>query len=553
MASNPAIVPSEAIPSVRPDTLRAPHAAALAAVLAVLGVASIWPTAIILKQLWMSDPLRSIGMLMPVVSFLLVLRAWRSIGWEMDGSWWGLVLIAVTAVVVQLRDQALFLLVLWPACSISLPPPSVAAFAYASGVVLLFGGPRLFRAALFPLALLWFVNPVPRMFNLLVDLPLQHASAHVARSFAMALGQPLTPDQLRLMFTPKFGMFIAPGCNGIRGSVTMGLIALIAGSFRRFRWYIHAAVVAGAVLLGYVFNFLRLCLLVVYYLIALHIHWLQSRATMGDYIIGGSLFLLGTIFLCYAILGLSTEQEPLGNFSSRTPYNSRPGGGFLLRAAALLVIAFLGCYQVAHAYTRSHSAEILKQQADQQSTTGTFPATLGTYTLSRTWNEKLTSGVVLYHWAQYLSADHTSSVAVGVDVGLPGTHESLMCHVARGDDPLWRNQLTLPTEGGVPVSFSGAIFSDGVTQTLDATTICTGSSCGEYTDDRTHFGLVYSRVDARSLLGQHTRRPIPILLRVESVDSMLAKNDAPQILTAALRNFVASVNLEKLTEPYRQY
>ena len=50
-------------------------------------------------------------------------------------------------------------------------------------------------------------------------------------------------------------MFIAPGCNGIRGAVTMGLIALIAGYIYRFRWYAHVAVVAGAVLLGYVFNF----------------------------------------------------------------------------------------------------------------------------------------------------------------------------------------------------------------------------------------------------------------------------------------------------------
>ena len=104
-----------------------------------------------------------------------------------------------------------------------------------SGLALLFGGQGLVRAAWFPLALLVAVNPVPHVFNVYVDLPLQRASAHVARAFAMALGQPLSPDKLRLMFTPEFGMFIAPGCNGIRGAVTMGLIALVAGYLYRFK------------------------------------------------------------------------------------------------------------------------------------------------------------------------------------------------------------------------------------------------------------------------------------------------------------------------------
>jgi len=209
----------------------------------------------ILWVMWTTDALKSIGMFIPLVSLVLILRVWRSLGWEMDGSWWGFAILVATAVVVQMRDRSILILVLSPQWQISLPPPPLVVFAYGAGVVLLFGGTRLFRAALFPLVLLFFVNPVPHIFNTLIDLPLQRASAHVARSFAIALGQPLSPDQLRLMFTPDFGMFIAPGCNGIRGAVTMGFIALVAGYVYRFRWYAHTAVVTGAVLLGYVFNF----------------------------------------------------------------------------------------------------------------------------------------------------------------------------------------------------------------------------------------------------------------------------------------------------------
>src|SRR5438270_8643914 len=113
----------------------------------------------------------------------------------------------------------------------------------------------------------------------------------------MHLGQPLTPDHLRLMFTPEFGMFIAPGCNGIRGSVTMALIAIFAGYVYRFRWYNNAVLLTGAVLLGYFFNLVRLCTLVLYYIVALHFPWLQNRAEMADYILGGALFLCATFLL----------------------------------------------------------------------------------------------------------------------------------------------------------------------------------------------------------------------------------------------------------------
>src|SRR3984885_13733836 len=374
---------------------RAQHAAGLAALLAVLGLTTIWSTVNGLWALWTTDALKSIGMFIPLVSFVLILRAWRSLGWEMEGNWWGLVVLAVTAAVVHLREQCILVFVLSPQWSIYIPPHSLVFFAYGAGVVLFFGGTRLFRAALFPLILLWFVNPVPHIFNVFVDLPLQRASAHVARAFAIALGQPLSPDQLRLMFTPEFGMFIAPGCNGIRGAVTMGFIALIAGYVYRFRWSAHVAVVAGAVLLGYVFNFARLCILVLYYLVALRFTWLRSRAEMGDYIIGACLFLLGTFLLFYVVRRLSESpgriKPPamnLATFADRAAggggRDGSHGGGdggewgwrgggdsarpsFYLRFLAMLVLVLFSCYGVANAYVRTHTgAYAAQRKADEK-------------------------------------------------------------------------------------------------------------------------------------------------------------------------------------------
>ena len=519
-----------------------------AAILAVLGITTIWSTMNALWFLWTTDALKSIGMFIPLVSFVLILRAWRSIGWEMQGTWWGLVILVFTTAVVHIRDQSILVLVLSPKWSIYIPPHSLVIFAYGAGVVLLFGGTRLFRAALFPLLLLWFVNPVPHIFNVFVDLPLQRASAHVTRSFAIALGQPLSSDQLRLMFTPQFGMFIAPGCNGIRGAVTMGFIALIAGYVYRFRWYANAVVVACAVLLGYVFNFARLCFLVLYYLVALRFPWLQSRASMGDYIIGGCLFLIATFLLFYVI---SRLRDSPGKIKPQQPLSVPSAtGSFNLQFAAMVILVFFGIYGLARAWAFNHNSSYAAQMKADRNAAGQFPQHIGSYTLSRTWNENFTTGPLIFHWADYAPEGGGTHIALGVSPVL-GSHDTLICHSARGEDPLWRDQLSLPTAGSLAVNFSGSFFNNGAIQYLEATTICNGGSCGEYSSDRTHFGLVYSKPTTQSLFSQDPQRPIPILIKAETIDTTLPVAVARDQMIAAVRSFLSSADLAGLTQPYR--
>ena len=552
MSTLPAAAEVSPLPGAGAARLNVPRSAVLAVVLAILGLSTIWSSMHSLWAMWTTDALKSIGMFVPLISFVLILRVWRSLGWEMNGSWWGLAILVATAVIVQMRDRSILILVLSPQWQISLPPPPLVVFAYGAGVVLLFGGTRLFRAALFPLILLFFVNPAPHIFNTLIDLPLQRASAHVARSFAIALGQPLSPDQLRLMFTPEFGMFIAPGCNGIRGAITMGFIALVAGYIYRFRWYAHAAVVAGAVLLGYVFNFARLCILVLYYIVALRITWLQNRAEMGDYIIGACLFLLGTFLLFHVVRRLSESPGKIKPPAISFPGLIAPayGPSFYPRFAALLLLVLFSSYGVARSYAYAHTGAFAAQMEAEQNAPGQFPARIGRYTLSRTWNENFFTGPLIYHWAQYVEEGGASSVSIGISPVL-GSHDTLICHTSRGEDPLWRDQLTLATASSAAVDFSGTFFNDGATQYLEASTVCSGGSCGERSSDGNHIGFLYSKPDTRSLFTQEPQRPIPILLRAETIDTTLPAEMARQQLTKTMRSFVSSVDLNGLTQPYR--
>jgi exosortase J len=385
-----------------------------------------------------------------------------------------------------------------------------------------------------------------------VDLPLQRVSAHVARGFAIALGQPLSSDQMRLMFTPQFGMFIAPGCNGIRGAVTMGFIALIAGYVYRFRWYAHAAVVLCAVLLGYVFNFARLCGLVLYYLVALHFTSLQHRAKLADYIIGACLFLFATFLLFYVIRRLGESPSQLKPAAAKLPPCAPVRWSFVyFRFAAMLAFVVFGLYGVARAVAYTNSSAYTSQTRMDQHALGKFPARIGSYTLARTWNENIFAGTLIYHWAEYAPDDGGTHISLGISPVL-GSHDTLICHSARGEDPLWRSQLTLPTAGNVPISFSASLYNSGDSQYLEATTICNGGSCGEYSSDRARFGFVYSKPTSQSVFSQDPQRPIPILLKAETIDTTLPVDVARTQLSAALRSFLAAVDLNSLTQPYRR-
>jgi exosortase J len=559
--------------------LRLSQAAGFAVGLTVVGLLSIYTTVMVLWGLWLLDPLKSIGALVPIVSLLFILRAWRSLGWEMDGTWWGLALLAFTVALVHLRDHTILEFVIGPSWSIFLPPHSLVALMYTTGAVLLFGGWRLLRAARFPVLLTWLVNPVPNFFTLHVDLPLQHLSSGIARGFAHAMGQPLTADQLKLMFTPDFGMFIAPGCNGIRGAVTMGFIALVAGYLYKFKPRVTALLVVGAVLLGYVFNLVRLCALVLFYITALHIPWLQSKAEMGDYVIGACLFFVATGLLFSLIQRWSptgslmppklerVEGEVRGEGDAGRDFEGRDfeGWGFAARWAGFALLVVLGSATYVRAMTNMRVKNSLETG---ESDRPPFPERVGAYKLQRVWMERLPTGALVFYWADYAppnavvqAADHTPDggdardgdsgvVSVGISPTL-GAHDTLLCHAARGEDWLWHGELELGTETG-ETSLSGSFFNTGATQYLEATTVCSGGTCGQYTTNARHFGFVYSRPDTRTVLSESPTRPIPVLLRTETLNTSMASDRARAELTDNLRNFLSGANLAEFTKPYRE-
>lgn len=534
------------VPAVRWAGLTPVQFAVIATVFSILGVSTIWPTMQTLWFFWTTDALKSVGIAVPLVSLVLILRAWRALGWAAEGTWLGLILLLIASVGAWAQRMAVLILVISPHWSTAFPPPSLVLLAYGTGLVLLLGGYRLLRAALFPVLLLWFANPIPHAFSLLVDLPLQTASAHVARSFAMHLGYTLTPDHLRLMFTPDFGMFIAPGCDGIRGSLTMGFIAVIAGYLCRFRWYWNAVTTLAAILLGYVFNFVRLCLLVLYYVVALHFPFLQDKAKNADYCIGASLFLIATLLLFTTIHHFrrpSVLSAPDRGELHRTVVSSSISPAQYTRLVVLGLVILLGFIGWARASGRPLATPQLSEGTDMQ-----FPARLGNYTLARSWNETLLSGPVVYRWAEYVPAGGGIPVALGLSPELD-LHDPLICHSVRGDNPSWQGQISIPTADPTPASFHSALYANGVSQYLEASAQCDDRSCNESKTDRTYFGFIYSRPEFGAPFRIKKRRSVPLLIRLEISDTQMPPAAARELLTENLRAFLGPLSLNKLVEP----
>ena len=522
---------------------------ALASLCAAAGLLTIWPSVQSLYSIWTTDDLKSMGMVVPLVCYLLILRAWKSLDYELDGSWWGFAVLAGSAALMFLRDQMLLIVTINKDWLLQLPPLPLVAVIYAAGMVLLFGGMRLLKAAWFPVLFMWAVIPVPQTFSRMVDLPLQHASATVARAWAHALGQQLTQDKLRLMFTPEFGMFIAPGCNGIRGSITLGLSAIVVGYLYRFRWYVYAPVVVGAVLLGYLFNFLRLCLLVVYYKIALPYPWLQHHAKIADYVIGGCLFVCALALFFTVANKLRNDAGNTTEPAAAVPPAATPSRGLettlWMRVAAVLLMAAIFGVDVVH----EHRVEAARLAI---AAPATLPQHIGNFTLQRTWNETQ-FGVLVYSWGDYATPTVNGVQGVHVMLGVsPQTvHDAEVCHLARGEDPTWHGQIVAATAGG-QVELTAATYNDGTTQELEASTVCDNGACRQYSESSQHVTVIYARPHRGVPLQSDATRPIPLMLKVESLDVLTPPSVMEPELQSTLTSFLKDANLLTLTAPYVQ-
>jgi exosortase J len=515
-----------------------------------LSLLQLWFT---MYYLWTTDPLRSIGAVFPLVACVGVLAAWRRLGWRMNGTFWALPLVALSILLARAIAVSAFV-VGYGGLQLGLMNFGTVLFLYGCGTVLLFGGPGLLRASIAPLCLLLFINPVPGAFNALVDLPLQHLSASTARSFAHLIGLQPTGVQLRMMFTPDFGMFIAPGCNGVRGSITLGFLALIFGYARRLRPSRLALITLAAFLLGYAFNLLRLCVLVVYYRIGVSLPSIQKYGAGVDYAIGCTLFLLATLGL--GLLIRSLEPSTLANIQKA---KQRPGAeisgiplgvphrGHAAVARALCFLALTFAFIVPELGSATWRFAL---RPNEQVVLSSFPATVGPYWLTRTWAEHDSNGLITLAMAEYsVSSDtgHTfNRITFGLWVG-SANHLVADCKFMQGVIAQRTGFFDATTRQALPVHFVTGFYDDGISRQYDAESTCSENGCSGRLGRSSHEGFFFKAPGYSDLASVSHGKSLPILLRREWLNSDPAPSaDLRAQFEADARLFIEQVDLRKL-------
>ncbi len=509
--------------------------------LLLLAVAYFW-------RIWTTDPLRSIGMCFPIVSIVLIVRAWRQLCWESRGTWWGVLPLLYAVIMSFLGGEALEVIV--PALRVPtfhLLPLSLTLFAYGTGVVLLLGGQRVWRKTLFPLSLLLFANPVPGPF-LKMDLTLQYFCARTARAFASAMGVHPDGNQLRLMFTPDFGMFIAPACNGMRGAVTMGYLALVLGYVQRLSLRMRTLLVIGAVFLAYAFNLLRLCTLVLFYRVALRFPFLQPHAEGADYLLGGCLFLCAAVLFALVVQRAKERADKQEMTLTRTP-DCVPGanpnqsapfykGVAVSLLAMLSVFPYLGSLlDIARSKPDSGESVALVSNITAEH--------IGKYRLLRTWMEGDSETRPLYRWETYTAGNTTDEIEVGFYLG-PQPHFPIACHISRGDKPLWQRTQKLSTANGGSATFDLSLYEDGEGQTLEATTVCDDRGCNEYALLRSGVGVVFADLALKDFRLRSKSGPRSMLIRTRSKDIALGSLTGQPRMLQEVQDFIGGLNMPVL-------
>ncbi len=514
------------------------------ALLTAAGCLGIYREIEVLWTFWTTDPLRSIGMLIPPVSVLLTLRAWRQTGWELCGSWWGLPVVGLAFLLSVLRHKVMLFGAAGDAM-VSFVPVSLPVYVYGSGIVLLFAGARVWRRAWFPLGLLLLCQPVPILSNGLIDVPLQNLSARVARAFATLIGFAPTTPELRLMFSPNFGMFIAPGCDGIRGAVSLGYVALVLGYLKRVPKLVWAAYVAGAVLLGYLFNFIRLCVLVLYYRMAMGSPKLEGMAKWADYAIGCSLFLGATVLFVWLARRRTEEREagrPVLVGRGRAPGTRAMG----LRCAGLAMVLLLALALPSSAI-RQARANAPKAAA----VTGQMPQRVGEFKLTRTWYEQQ-DGITVEENGAY-AAPGSDEIILGVWVApLFNFHDANACWLTRGLQPDTLTSKQLVAGDGESAPLNVGYYSDGVTDSILVNAICTPASCSQYQRAAAvrRLGFLVMEPQLR-VFGGSGPHPVSIMIRIDKLHATAPKTVNYGQLSSEAERFVGGLDLKSLSREFQ--
>ncbi len=350
-----------------------------------------------------------------------------------------------------------------------------------------------------------------------------------------------------MMFAPRFGMVIVPGCDGIRGSATMVYLALLIGYLRRMGTVRTALLMLAGLATGYLLNLTRLCTLVLYCWVGVHFPHLRGNGELIDYCIGGTLFLLVSVVAGYLLFrplprSSLTAAAPRSTRPSRVPWRQTFQTPRWIAATLLLAAAAVTAVPSAWALLFTPDDYIAPAVAE-----AALPAQAGPWHMGEHWREDY-YGQTVWLWTAY-HRDDGASIALAVWLS-PKRHYAIQSRLMNGSKPLVGNHLNTTAADALPVELSTFTLQDDLVEhslpipTYFAETICVRSHCSvqEAGFQQTGWIIALNPVDVRM------NRRLPLLFRVQSVPG---GQETPEVQADARREiagFINTLDLKSLTE-----
>jgi exosortase len=216
---------------------------------AVLLLLVIWLYASILARLfaqWINDPNFSHGIFVPLFALFVLWQDRNRLKLiEPAPSWVGLpiIVVALSMLILGVLGAELFF-------------SRGSLLVLLAGLIILFQGWNLFRAVLFPWAVLVLMIPIPSLLLQKVTFPLQMLASRVASVLLPLVGVPVLREG-NVIVLPSMPLEVAEACSGIRSLLSLVTLAIIYGFLMDRRNWVRFVLACSAVPIAVVANSFR--------------------------------------------------------------------------------------------------------------------------------------------------------------------------------------------------------------------------------------------------------------------------------------------------------
>lgn len=189
-----------------------------------------------LVRQWLSDPDMGHGLFVPFVAAYIAWSRRQQLAAAPRGvNWWGLPVVIYGSLQMMIGTLGAELFLSRTAFLISL-----------AGTLLLLCGLPVLRILAFPLLLLAFMVPIPRVIFNQIALPLQLLASQVAESVLACLGIPVLREGNILELASQ-RLNVVEACSGIRSLMSLAFLALVYAYFFDEKPWMRGALLAASV------------------------------------------------------------------------------------------------------------------------------------------------------------------------------------------------------------------------------------------------------------------------------------------------------------------